>query len=536
MIGKGSALLLRVMAAMLVVVLLVSCAPAVKETPVEGLPTPTEALPTSTEAPVSKGELRIANWGDINTLDPSFMTSTEREFTIMSSIYSGLVKYKEGTWEVVPDLALRWDISENNQEITFHLRKGVQFQKGYGELTAEDVKFSFERIIDPEQGSPEASSWEALDHVEMIDDYTVKLVLKAPSARLFTSTLPLNAGFIVSKKAVEEMGKEDFGLNPIGTGPYQFDHWTPGQETVLVAFEDYWGVPPKIAKLIFIPIEEIGTVEMALKAGEIDVGGISLKSIEAFQNNPDVDVYLKPGLKYWWIGFTVNVPPFDNLKVREAIRYAINVDDILQAAFNGIPERANTMFPPGMLGRWEDAPTYEPDLEKAKALLVEAGYPGGAGLEVTFLMWPQEENTIIGEVVKSQLEKIGIDVNVVVQEVGAFNEATTSGKDNNFHISFFATTVDPGYATTWFICGEKWNLSKWCNPEYDALWKQADAEMDPQKRADLYVEMQKIIDKDVWAIWLTYDVEAVAMQKNVMPGELFPNGRLAPWQMELAGK
>lgn len=451
----------------------------------------------------------------------------------MNCIFSGLVKYKEGTWEVEPDLALSWDISENNMEITFHLRQGVMFQKGYGELTAEDVKFSFERIIDPEQGSPEAASWDALDHVEIIDDYTVTLVLKAPSAKLFTSTLPLNAGFIVSKKAVEEMGKDDFGLNPIGTGPYEFDHWTPGQETVLVAFTDYWGEPPKIGKLTFIPIEEIGTVEMALKAAEIDVGGISLNNIEAFQANPEVDVYLKPGLKYWWIGFTVNTPPFDNLKLREAIRYAINVDEILQAAFNGIPERANTMFPPGMLGRWEDAPIYEPDLDKAKALLVEAGYPDGAGLEVTFLMWPQDENTIIGEVVKSQLEKIGITVNVVVEEVGAFNESTTSGKDNNFHISFFATTVDPGYATSWFICEEKWNLSKWCNPEYDALWKQADAEMDPQKRADLYVEMQKIIDQDAWAIWLTYDVEAVVMQKYVKPGELFPNGRLAPWQMEL---
>ncbi|HBG74891.1 MAG: hypothetical protein A2X25_07675 [Chloroflexi bacterium GWB2_49_20] len=540
MIDKRSALLLRVMSAMLVVSLLVSCAPTATETPVAGEPTateeqpaPTEALPTPTDAPVSKGELKIASWGDINTLDPAFMTSTEREFTIMNSIYSGLVKYKEGTWDTVPDLALSWDISTDNKELTFHLRQGVQFQKGYGEFTAADVKFSFERIIDPAQNSPEASTWDALDHVEIIDDYTVKLVLKAPSAKLFTSTLPLNAGFIVSKKAVEALGNDAFGLDPVGTGPYEFDHWTPGQETVLLAFKDYFGAPPKIAKLTFIPIPEVGTVEMALKAGEINVGGISLTSLKAFQANPDLNVYLKPGLKYWWIGFTVNTPPFDNLKVREAVRYAINVDEILQAAFNGIPQRANTMFPPGMLGRWEDAPAYQPDLEKAKALLVEAGYPGGTGLNVTFLMWPDETNTIIGEVVKSQLEKIGITVNVVVEEVGSFNDSTTSGKDNNFHISYFATTVDPGYATTWFLCDETWNLSKWCNPEYDTLWKQADAEMDPQKRADLYVEMQKIIDKDAWAIWLTNDVEAVAMQKYVIPGELFPNGRLAPWQMDV---
>jgi peptide/nickel transport system substrate-binding protein len=544
--AKGSESFLRVMAAMLIVVLLVSCAPAVKvtETPVEALPTsttalsaptvaqptPTAAQPKPTAVPVSKNELRIQEWGDINTLDPAFMTSTEREFTIMNSIYSGLVKYKLGSWDIEPDLALSWDISADNKEITFHLRKGVQFQKGYGELTADDVKFSFERIIDPAQKSPESGTWAALDHVEVIDPYTVKLVLKNPSASLFTSTLPLNAGFIVSKKAVEKMG-DSYGLNPVGTGPYQFDHWTPGQETVLVAYKDYFGAAPKIGKLIFVPIEETGTVEDALKTGEIDVGGISLNSIKAFQANPDFNVYLKPGLKYWWIGFTVNTPPFDKVQVRQAVRDAIDVDAILQAAFNGVPQRGNTMFPPGMLGRWEDAPAYKPDLAKAKSELAAAGYPNG--FNVTFLMWTSDTNTIIGEVVKSQLEKIGINVTVVVEEVGAFNTATTSGKDNNFHISFFATTVDPGYATEWFQCGQKWNLSKWCNPQYDALWKQADAEMDPQKRAALYVQMQEIIDQDAWAIWLTNDVVATAMQKYVDPGQIFPNGRLAPWQMDV---
>lgn len=537
MIGKGSALLLRVVTAMLVVVFLVSCGPATgTPTPVVAQPTPipTVALPTPTATPVSKGELKIANWGDINTLDPAFLTSVEREFTIMNCIFSGLVKYKEGTWDIVPDLATSWDISTDNKEITFHLQKGVQFQKGYGELTAADVKFSFERIIDPAQASPEASSWGALDHVEIIDDYTVKLVLNAPSAKLFTSTLPLNAGLIVSKKAVEALGNVAFGLSPVGTGPYEFDHWTPGQETVLTAFKDYFGVPPKIAKLTFIPIPEIGTAEMAVKTGEVDVAGISLINIAAYQQNPDMQVFLKPGLKYWWIGFTINKPPFDNLQVREAVRNAIDVDAILKAAFNGIPQRANTMFPPGMLGRWEDAPAYQPDLVKAKALLTDAGYPDGKGLVVTFLMWTDQTNTIIGEVVKSQLEQIGITVNVVSEEVGAFNDATNAGKDNNFYIQFYTTTVDPGYTTEWFQCGQTWNPSQWCNPQYDTFWKQADAEMDPVKRAALYVQMQKIIDQDAWAIWLTNDVVATAMQKYVIPGEIFPNGRLAPWQMDVA--
>jgi len=155
----------------------------------------------SIAAETPKDELRIARVDDITQLDPGWMTATNRELAIMDCIFNGLAKYKPGTWEVVPDLAESWDISEDGEEITFYLRKGVQFQKGYGEMTANDVKFSFERIIDPEAKSPEKETWASLDHAEMIDQYTVKLVLKYPSARLFISTLPSNAGMIVSKKA-----------------------------------------------------------------------------------------------------------------------------------------------------------------------------------------------------------------------------------------------------------------------------------------------------------------------------------------------
>ena len=482
----------------------------------------------SSVAGMPESELKIARWEDINTLDPGWMTSTERELTIMNCIYNGLVKYKEGTWEIVPDLAKSWDISKDGREITFYLRNGVQFQKGYGEMTAEDVKFSFERIIDPKAKSPEKETWAALDHVEVINKYTAKIVLKYPSARLFTSTLPLNAGMIVSKKAVEEMGKEKFSFSPIGTGPYEFFAWSPKRKVELKAFDGYWGEKAKIKNLVFVPIVEVSTVEMALKTGEIDIGRVSLKNVKRYQEDPKINVYSNPGLKYWWIGFTVNKPPFDNLKLREAVRYAIDVDKIIQAAFFGIPKRADQMFPPGMLGYWKDAPAYKIDLNKAKELLREAGYPDG--FKATFLMWPTEENRIIAEVVKADLKKIGIDVDIDVKEVGAFNEATKKG-ENDFHISFFATTVDPGYATQWFTTGQAWNLSQWSNPEYDKLLKKAESEMDLQKRAELYVKAQKLIDKDCWAIWLTNGVKTVATQKNVNIGKIFPNARLAPWTM-----
>ena len=238
----------------------------------------------------SKEELKIATWEDINTMDPGWLTSVERELTIMNCLYNGLVKYKEGTWEVVPDLAESWKVSTDGKEITFHLRKGVTFHKGHGEMTAEDVKFSFERIIDPAAKSPEKGSWGQLDHVEVIDKYTVKLVLKGRMAQLFTSTLPLNAGMIVSKKAVAEMGQKKFGFNPIGTGPYQLAAWEPKKHVKLVAFKGYWGEKPKIKQLTFMPVVEDSTCEIALRTGEIDIGRVSLINIKAFEKNRKLKV------------------------------------------------------------------------------------------------------------------------------------------------------------------------------------------------------------------------------------------------------
>jgi len=482
-------------------------------------------IPISASAK-SKEELKIATWEDVNTMDPGWLTSVEREFTIMNCIYNGLVKYKEGTWDVVPDLAESYDMSADGKQITFQLRKGVNFHKGYGEMTAEDVKFSFERIIDPEAKSPEKGAWDKLDHVEVVDKYTVRLVLKDRMAQLFTSTLPLNAGMIVSKKAVTEMGNKKFAANPIGTGPYEFDSWEPKGYVKLVIYKNYWGEKGKINQLTFLPIVEDTTVEIALKTGEIDIGRCSLPSLPSIKKNKKLSVYTKPALLYWWLGFTVNKPPFDNLKLRQAVRYAVDMDKILEAAFFGTVKRANSMLPPGMLGEWKEAPVYGVDLKKAKELLKEGGKPDG--FEVTLLVWTDDRAKIAAEVIKANLSEIGVKVNIQIKEVGAFNEASNKGEPN-LYIQYFTTTIDPGYATSWFTTGNGWNPSQWSNKRYDDLMNAGMSEIDTGKRAQIYIDAQKEIDKDCWAIWLTHGSKIRVAQENIDIGPLYPNGRMAPW-------
>ncbi len=476
----------------------------------------------------TKDELKIARWDDINTFDPGWMTSGDRELTIMKCLYNGLVKYKEGSWDIVPDLAESWEEAKDGKSVTFHLRRGVQFHKGYGEMTAEDVKFSFERIIHPDSSSSEKGNWGQLDHVEVIDPYTVKLVFKDRMVQLFTSTLPSNSGMIVSKKAATEMGREKFGFNPVGTGPYTLAEWEPKKHVKLAAFDGYWGDKPAIAKVTFIPIVEDSTCEMALKTKEIDIGRVALINAGIYKKSHDLNLVVKPSLKHWWIGFTVNKPPFDNANLREACRYAIDVDKILKAAFFDIAPRANTILPPGLLGHWEDAPAYKVDLKKAKELLKAGGKPDG--FKAKLYIWPDEQVKVTAEVIKADLARIGVDIDIQIKETGAFNKATTTGEPH-MYLSYYNTTIDPSYAFSWFFSGEEWNLSKWSNPTYDKLCTQGMTEADPVQRAALYVDAQKEMDKDAWAIWLTHGVRVTAAQNYVDLGSLYPDGRLAPWMM-----
>jgi len=477
----------------------------------------------------SKDELKIATWEDISTFDPGWMTSGERELTIMSSLYNGLVKYKEGSWDIVPDLAESWEMGSDGKSVVFHLRKDVQFHKDFGEMTAEDVKFSFERIIDPEAKAAEKGTWKLLEKVEVIDKYTVKLILKEKMANLFTSALPMNSGYIVSKKAVEKMGREKFSKDPIGTGPYQLASWKPKTHVKLAAFDGYWGKSPAIKKITFLPIVEDSTSETALRTGEINIGRAAMINVASFKKNKKFNVYSKPALKTYWLGMTVNKPPFDKLELRQAFRYAVNVDNIVEAAFYGTAKRANTILPPGLPDYWADAPVYKQDIDKAKSLMKAAGKADG--FKVILYIPANDAERIMAEVIKADAAKAGIEVIIEVKEIGAFNEAANKG-ETDAYIQFYTSTIDPYYIMQYFA-GESWNPSQWRNAEYTDLMKKGASEVDSKKRNQIYVDAQKVTDKDAWAIWLTHGTMVWITQKNVDIGDIYPNGRMAPWTMSL---
>ncbi len=443
--------------------------------------------------------VRARNGADIDTMDPAFYRGNE-EYNIDMALYSKLLRFAPGSTDLVLDAAESVELSDDGTVVEFRLREGIQFHHGYGEMTAEDVKFSFERIADPDTDSPYRSEWSALVEVEVIDRYSGRIVLDDVYAPLLSSSIPFTTGSIVSKAAFEDLG-EQFATRPVGSGPYYWADWQPNQRIVLERFDDYFGDAPYFKTIEVLPIVDALIAEFSFDVGELTSTEVSLESVDRYQQDDDVVVNVLDTLRYHWLGFNVSAPPFDDVRVREAVRYAVDVDEILTGAYNDVPNRANTILAPDILGHWADAPAYQPDLERARALLAEAGYPDGLQTVIVTDDGPVHQQS--AAIAQQQLRRVGIEAEIrIVQNV---YETVGQGDSEGMHYASFSAVLDPGYWFEWFSCEQigRWNYWKWCNEEYDELKDAGARTADPEERAAHYVRMQQLIDEDIPAIWVT---------------------------------
>lgn len=476
------------------------------------------------DAPEEEQTLKIGMWAPPASLDPSFAAGTRREWPVIACIFNGLVKYEEGSWNVIPDIASSWTVSKDNLSIIFYLRKGVMLHRGYGELTSEDVKFSIERSCT----GYFKRSMNFIDRIDIIDRYTVSLVLKEPNFHLFKSILPFIPGKIISKKAMEELGPVRFAFNPVGTGPYEFKGHSSGDRIRLRRFKEYWGNQPKMEVLEFSPLKE-RDIKNSLKSGSTHITRLPFANFKLVKDLPNVAYDINYGLDHWLIGMNVTRPPFNDIRARQAVRYAVDIDAVIRRAFGGVPERSYSPIPSGAVGYWEDAPRYKVDLSKAKKRIKEV--LGKKEISARLLLMPGESDRIAGEIIRENLEKIGIHVDFHIQTTDMFNEAAKKG-DFDFYITFSSCPIDPTLTLNWFRSGEEWNCSHWKNKNYDNVIEKAAREMDLEKRGALLISAQKIIDQDCWALWITNGTGIVLRQRNVDPGTLFPDGSLAPWLIQ----
>jgi len=540
--GLGALLL-----ALLLGTFLVACTSSAEETVPTPLPEAEEAEADEATAPETDetaaeteieedGEpriLRMRIYGDIQNLDPAHRISQNDE-VVINAVADGLVRYGPNSYDRMNQLVESIEQSEDGLEVTFKLKEGIQFHRGYGELTTEDVKFSFERFLDPELDAAYADDFATLDHVEIIDKYNGKLVFSEPFAPLWNTTLPIASGAILSKAFVEEVGADALATDLVGTGPYVLADWEPEQRVLLTRNEDYHGEAPYWDEIHLLPISDDTAAEVALEAGELDFGLISVPGIERFTADPDFEVLITPALRYNWIGMNVENPKLEDKRVREAIRYALDVPGMLEAAYAGYAERENALIPPDLVGYWEEAPTYERNVERARELLAEAG---AEGLELRIDLEDITRDRLWAEIAAENLKEVGFNVELNPMDsstywTSSFGEQSVN---NELFTSSYSMQPDPAWATMWFTCDQinVWNAMRWCSEEYDELHMQAMTTMDPDERHDLYIQMQQLWDEAAHTVWLTHGVRPYAYTPDIVPA-MTPHGFPQPQWFEPA--
>jgi peptide/nickel transport system substrate-binding protein len=501
------------------------------ETPATG--TPATAAPTG-EAPAETAErLNVRLIGDIANLDPAMWPASYDE-AVFAGIYEGLVAWRPGTFEVVNQLAASFEPSEDGLSYDFTLKEGIQWQKGYGEVTAEDVKFSYERIAGlttPAIESPYAGDWAPhLKEVVVHDRLSGTIVLNEPFAPLLRSTLPAPSGYIIPKAAVEERG-EAFATDPVGSGPYEFVSWTPLQRAVVKRFEDYSGAfdeyhGTRFEEIHFLPIPSDNAADIGLETGEIDFGQISLSSIDRFEGDDRFIVDTAPTLDYNWIGMNQEHPKLQDIRVRQAIRLAIDVPAMLDAAFEGRYDRANAIIPETMgLGYWADAPQYDRDVDAARALLEQANV---SGLELRFTYAEEPGARSVAQIAQENLAEIGITLSLELLDSAAYYELGESLRQRELFYVGFVTQPDPSWSFVWFTCDQidVWNWQYWCGQEFDSLHFAALQEADEAARNEMYIEMQRLWDEQANVVWLAHPTNYYGYRRGIQPS-ITPHGRFS---------
>lgn len=445
--------------------------------------------------------LRVAiNSADLSTLDPHRASATTDK-SLVGWMYNGLVRFPPGSAnpsDIEPDLAERWDVSGDGLEWTFFLRSGVQFQGGYGEVSAEDVVYSLNRAADPERSSF-AGNYKAFKSVEAIDPMTVKVTLDYPVPDMLGLVAGYQGGNIVSKKAVEELG-EEFANRPIGTGPFQFVEHVTQQYVRLDAFPDYFRGAPKISQIMYRFIPSDSSRDLAFQTGELDLvyGKREQRWVETARQIPDatVDVF-DPG-EFRTLHINQSMEPFDDVRVREAVAHAIKVDDIIAFVGADVAKPGCSVIPPGYVGEdcGEGGYSYDPEL--SRTLLAEAGLADGFSFPAVVSNSSAQQP--IMEIVQAQLAEVGITMEMNIVDHPTYHEQIRANLSGIVFYGAARFPVADSYLTDFYhsdaIVGKDTAITNFshCDVADAEIEAARQATSDEQRMAEWAAAQQKIYD------------------------------------------
>jgi len=462
------------------------------------------------------GILRFSLGGEVSVLNPILSTDTASS-AVEGAIFTGLVKVNEKL-EMVPDLAERWEVSKDGKIWTFYLRKNVKWHDGII-FTAEDVKFTFDSILNPKVNSVRRSDY-IIDgkpiQFKVLNKYTVQAILPKPFAPFL-----IHAGMnIIPKHLLEgkDINTAEFNRKPVGTGPFIFKEWQSGDHVSVVRNQNYYFGKPLLAAINYKIIPDENSQLVALEAGEIDDSGIPPKDYTRMKSVKGIKVFEFDALVYTYLGFNLANPKFADKRVRQALAYATDKNQLVSLIFRGLASPAYAPSAPISWAYSDNVPKYPYNLEKAKKLLKEAK---AENLEFTILVnQGNKDREKAAVILQQQYKKVGVKVNVRVMEWSALLKIINAPKDpKDFEavIIGWSLGLDPDAYSIWHSSQypKGFNFIKYKNPEVDKLLELGRTTMGKSARKKVYARLWKLIAEDQPYIFLWYPKAVEGVSERV---------------------
>lgn len=467
------------------------------------------------EQATAEGTLLISNGTEPADLDPQTVTGNPED-KIVQALFEGLVRYHPETLDPLPAVATHWELAADGLTHTFHLREDARWSDGTP-VTAHDFHRSYQRMLSPRLASHNADGLYTLRGAEdyhtgrstdfstvgcrVIDAFTLELTTARPIPFFVRSLsnrrwFPLPVHVLEQHGALERQGTRwTRPENLVGNGPFVLESWEPNQVIKVARSSTYWNRDEvKLNRVHFFPIENATSEEAAYRAGQLHVSlNLPISKIETYQRERPDEINITPASNIYYYAFNLNRPPLDDPRVRTALALAIDREAITRDVTRAGEQVARHFVPPGISGYYSKVPGVSLDLDRARALLAEAGFPGGSGFPTLTLLYnTAESHKTIAEAVQQMWRSgLGIDIQLENQEWQVYVD---SMQRHDFDISRATLGMAPNDPTNYLeiqSTGHGFNISDWSDPEFDSLLDQAFLETDPAARQDLFAKMEQ---------------------------------------------
>ena len=479
----------------------------------------------------------VSSIGDAHSLVP-ILASDSASSDICGMLFNGLVKYDKDV-NIVGDLAESWDILDDGLMIVFHLRENVKWHDGAA-FTARDVEFTYKKLIDPAVKTPYGGDFERIKSLDIMDEHTVKVTYKEPFAPALSSW----GMWIIPEHLLknEDLNKTTFSRNPIGTGPYKFKSWKTGEKIELVSNHEYFEGRPYIDRYIYRIIPDEATIFLELQTQGVDLALLTPLEFTKQTNNKFFQArYRKfeyPSFGYTYMGYNLSDPKFQDVRVRQAINYAVNKDEIINTVLFGL---ARITTGPFMLDSWAYNKDVKPapyNVEEAKRLLKEAGWADtnkdgwlekdGKLFEFTVLVNQGNTDRLrCAEMIQRYLKEVGIKMKIRVLEWGAMIHEFINKRRFEAVLMGWFLSRDPDNYDIWHsskIREGEFNFIGYKNDEVDRLLVEGRLTFDRQKRAEIYHSIHRIVNDDQPCLFLYSPEVLPILNKRFRGVEVSPIG------------